>query len=345
MSKTKIMALFYGGKLTRHLQLLARAARKEKVDLELISYNQVCFDSEEGKVKIRAKTKPLSANAASPPRFGGSMDLKEGETKTVDNYDVIFFRTTGKHWEEVDLIINSIQRDDVVVVDPLVRWGKPSYACKAWQMLELQKNGINVPKSIYGSLWYLYEYMNSRNPNTKPAPNPSLNRAGSNLLIFPVIIKGSGGDRGTRVFKADSLVELVKLVRELRKSETEEGKRYMLQEYIPNDGDYRILVLGEKVLGVMKRKSQNKSEFRNNFSTGGSVEVVDLPEHLKKLAVEATKVCGLMIAGVDVVLRDNDVQQPIIWEVNKGPQFWGFMEATKIDVPREIVRFLANIKK
>ena len=52
----------------------------------------------------------------------------------------------------------------------------------------------------------------------------------------------------------------------------------MLQEYIPNDGDYRVLVLGEKVLGVMKRVSPNKEEFKNNYSAGGKVEVADLPE-------------------------------------------------------------------
>ena len=160
---------------------------------------------------------------------------------------------------------------------------------------------------------------------------------------FPIIIKGSGGDRGTRVFKADNLEELEKLVRDLRKSETEEGKRYMLQEYIPNDGDYRVLVLGNKVLGVMKRSSQDKREFRNNYSMGGEVEVADLPEEVKTLAVKAAKVCGLAVAGVDVAFRDYDLSKPVIWEVNKGPQFKGFMKATGIDVPKEIVKYLKSL--
>ena len=325
MNKQTKIAVFFGGKISQHLVLVKRAATRlrqgyvgqEKLDvqLDLISYNKVCFDSKKQKVLIR------------PNLADESKIQKIKKYKKADDYDVLFFRTTGKHWEEVDLIINSIKRDDVVVVDPLVRTGKPSMACKAWQMLILEKAGIEVPMTTYGSLWYLYETMVNKD-----------------LFNFPVIIKGSGGDRGTRVYKADNLEQLEKLVRDLRKSEVEDGRRYMLQEFIPNDGDYRVLVLGDKVLGVMKRSAeQNSGEFRNNYSAGGTVEVAELPEEIKQLAIRAAKVCGLAVAGVDVAFRDNDLKKPVIWEVNKGPQFKGFMQATGIDVPAEMVKFLVSL--
>lgn len=335
MNKQTKIAVFFGGKISQHLVLVKRAAKKLGVDLTLVSYNRVCFDSKNQEVLIR------------PNLADESKIQKISKFKKADDYDVLFFRTTGKHWEEVDLILNSIKRDDVVVIDPLVRSGKPDMACKAWQMLALEKAGILVPRSIYGSLWYLYEVMKElQNPLSADA-DISLKKGDLNKEIdfnFPVILKGSGGDRGTRVFKADNLEQLEKLVRDLRKSETEEGKRYMLQEFIPNDGDYRVLVLGEKVLGVMKRSSQSKKEFRNNYSAGGSVEIADLPEEIKQLAVKAAKVCGLAVAGVDVAFRDFDMTKPVIWEVNKGPQFKGFMKATGIDVPAEIVKFLVSLK-
>ena len=322
---TKI-AVFFGGKISQHLVLVKKAAKKLEVKLDLISYNKICFDTESRKILIR-------------PNFAGESRIKQfDDYQKVDDYDVLFFRTTGKHWEEVDLIINSIKRDDVVVVDPLVRSGKPSMACKAWQMLALKEAGIEVPKTVYGSLWYLYEQMRSQISDLRSQENKI-------KFDFPVILKGSGGDRGTRVFKADNLEEMEKLVRDLRKSETEEGRRYMLQEFIPNEGDYRVLVLGEKVLGVMKRSSQSVAEFKNNYSAGGKVEVADLPEEIKQLAVKSAKVCGLSVAGVDVAFRENDLKKPIIWEVNKGPQFKGFMQATGIDVPAEIVKFLVSLKK
>jgi RimK family alpha-L-glutamate ligase len=315
------IAVFFGGKISQHLVMLKKAAKKLGVRLDLVSYNRVAFDTEELRVKIRGNLSD-----------GTEDKVKNEGWLQINDYDVLFFRTTGKHWEEVDLIVESLKSKSLKpkIVDPIVEKGKPSMACKAYQMLALKKAGIDVPKTIYGSLWYLYETMGA---DTSVRP-----------YKWPVIIKGSGGDRGTRVFKADNLEELETLVRDLRKTEIEEGKRYMLQEYIPNDGDYRVLVLGKKVLGVMKRSSQDKAEFRNNYSAGGSVEVADLPEEIKQLAVRATEACGLAVAGVDVAFRDFDKSRPVIWEVNKGPQFKGFMEATGIDVPKEIVKYLASLK-
>lgn len=345
--QTKI-AVFFGGKISQHLVLLRKAAKKLNVRLDLVSYNRVCFDTEEPASAGRLQVK-IRGNLAT----GSENKVKNDGWLGINEYDVLFFRTTGKHWEEVDLILQSARNP--VIVDPMVKSGKPSMACKAYQMLALKKAGIEMPKTIYGSLWYLYEIMQNNGRQSvfvgahalrdEPRMIALQKNTFASGFNFPVIIKGSGGDRGTRVFKVNNLEEMEKLVRDLRRSETEEGKRYMLQEYISNNGDYRVLVLGKKVLGVMKRSSRSKEEFRNNYSAGGKVEVADLPDEIKQLAVKAAKVCGLMVAGVDVAFRDNDLNRPVIWEVNKGPQFKGFMKATGIDVPAEIVKFLASLKK
>ncbi len=301
--KNKI-AVFFGGKITRHLVLVRKAAEKLGVELDLVSYNRVSFDTESGKVGLN--------------------------TRDIDEYGVLFFRTTGKHRESVDLIIDAargnIEKGKTVVVDPILLKGRTSSTLKAYQMLVLSRAGIEVPKSIYGSLFYLRDSVEGN-------------------FCFPVIIKGSGGNRGERVYKADDKKQLENLVMELRTSEVSEGKRYLLQEYIENDGDYRVLVLGDEVLGAMKRSSVSKDEFRNNFSTGGKVEVAKISENVKRVAVKAAKVCDIWVAGVDVVLRDGDVSRPVIWEVNKGPQVTGFMKSTGIDVPEKMVKFLASIKR
>ncbi|MFA5828511.1 MAG: hypothetical protein WC841_04105 [Candidatus Shapirobacteria bacterium] len=373
--KNKKIAIFFGGKITHHLRLLRMAARKLRVQLDLVSYNRVCFEAGKG-VYIRGDKARMN------------------ETWEVSEYDVLFFRTTGKHWEEVSLILDAVKGKDITVVDPLVKNGRPSDACKAYQMLELAKAGIGVPKTIYGSLWYLYEMMKNKTQFSdqhffssgecgatfnvvKKTLMTKADLDQKNLLAsdfaldfnFPIILKGSGGDRGSRVFKIDNLEEMEKMVRALRKSETVEGKRYMVQKFIPNSGDYRLLILGEKVLGVMKRSSQSIEEFRNNYSVGGKVEVADLPESIKKMAVKAAKVCGLMVAGVDVMEKpksnslkvlkseslkvksrsfedgemSGDSNDYVVLEVNKGPQFRGFMEATGIDVPKEIIKFLISL--
>ncbi len=303
----KKIGIFFGGKISKHLCLIREAGKKLGLEVELVSYNRVFFDSNEGIVKLRN-------------------DMIKGDGfEDINKFDVYFFRTTGKHWEEVGLILDAIgDRSDAIVVDPLVWQGRPSMALKAWQMLTLKRAGFDVPQSVYGSLQFL-------------------RAKAKNYFDFPMIIKGSGGDRGTRVYIVHNQNELDDKVTELRPSEISEGRRYMAQEYIENDGDYRVLVLGDKVLGVMKRSSQAKSEFRNNYSAGGKVEVADLPEEIKKMAVKAAKACGLLVAGVDVAFRDFDKAKSVIWEVNKGPQFAGFMKATGIDVPAEIVKFLDGL--
>ena len=303
----KKIGIFFGGKISKHLVMIKKAGIKLGLDVELVSYNRVFFDSNEGKVKLRN-------------------DMTKGDGFTdMNKFDVYFFRTTGKHWEEVGLILDAIgDRNEAIVVDPLVWKGRPTMALKAWQMLALKRVGIDVPRSVYGSLQYL-------------------RAKAKDYFEFPLIIKGSCGDRGTRVYIVHSQEELDEKVEELRPSEISEGRRYMAQEYIENDGDYRVLVLGNKVLGIMKRSSQSKDEFRNNYSAGGSVEVADLPEEIKEMAIKATKACGLLVAGVDVAFRDFDKSKPVVWEVNKGPQFAGFMKATGIDVPSEIVKFLGGL--
>jgi RimK family alpha-L-glutamate ligase len=158
-----------------------------------------------------------------------------------------------------------------------------------------------------------------------------------------MVIKGSGGHRGGSVYKADNERELNKVVGELRPTEIAEGRRYLAQEFIKNSGDYRVIVLGDRVLGAMKRSAQVVGEFRNNFSRGGTVELAKLDEETERLCVKAAKACGLWVAGVDLVFADDDKERPMFWEVNRGPQFWGFMKATGIDVPREIVKFLKNL--
>jgi RimK family alpha-L-glutamate ligase len=328
--KNKEIVIFYGGKKSKHLVMLKKAGEKLKVRVNLISYNKISFDT----------------------KFPFDLSISQ----MIKQTKVVFFRTTGKHWEEVNLIVDWLKENNpkCKIVDPLVKKGRPSDACKARQMVELTKNKIEVPRTIYGSLWSLYYFMDNLSQDNfsknnqgcvlkKIFQNKFTNCSKNLEMDFPVILKGSSGDRGTNVFKINDLEQLEKKIRELRKLEIEGGKRYMLQQFIPNDGDYRILVLGNKVLGAMKRSSSDfEKEFRNNFSVGGKVEIVEIPNSIKKLAIRAAKVCGLLVAGVDVVYREGEVKKPVIWEVNKGPQFWGFMEATGIDVPREIIKFLMS---
>lgn len=272
---------------------LKEAAENLKIDLELISYKQLSYETEIGKILI--------------------------DGSEMKDYDVYFFRNTKKYWEEVSLILDNIDKNKIVV-DPIVRSGRPGDVCKAYQMLVLSQAGLPVPRSIYGSLSYLKKEAVKR-------------------FEFPMIIKGSRGDRRRQVFKVYEKDDFKSRIEELELIEKSGENKYMLQEYIVNKEDFRVMVLGDKVLGVMRRGIGDNPRLKNVF------EKTDLPESVKKLAVEAAKKCGIWIAGVDVVFRDNDMSKPLFFEVNRTPNYTRFVEVTHIDVASEVVKFLANLEK
>jgi len=285
--------VFGGNRKGSKMLELKTAAEKLGVELDLVSYNQISFETETGKVLI--------------------------DGQKVKDYDVYFFRSTKKYWEEVNLITDQLD-ENKVIVDPLVKNGRPSDACKAHQMLMLSQAGLPVPRTIYGGWKYLEKEAVKR-------------------FEFPLIVKGSRGDRRRQVFKIYGEKDFAAKFEELKLLEKSGENKYMLQEYIVNTEDFRVMVLGDKVLGVMRRAIGDNPRLKNRF------EKTDLPEEVKKMAVEAAKTCGIMIAGVDVVFRNDDITKPLFFEVNKTPNYDRFVEVTKINVAEEIVKFLAEVKK
>jgi len=235
--------------------------------------------------------------------------------KPVNYYDVYFFRNSKGCWEEVNLIANQLD-DSKIVIDEIMRGAKPSEICKAYQMDVLSKAGISVPKTLYGSLDYL-------------------STGGVRDFEFPLIIKGSKGDRIEQVFKVIGARSFAEKIAELRSVEESGENRYMLQEYIRHSLNYRILVVGDKVLGVMSRGFGDNPRIRNDFNA------CDLPNDAKQIAVRAAKVCGISIAGVDMVMKNS---VPTIFEVNRTPSYDRFIEVTGVDVAKEVVEFLANVR-
>jgi len=302
----EILVLF-SKKATRHLRMIEEAIKARGEAVLLSNYYPLNFQ--------------VGGEESAPLKlFLGERNLNE--------FKVIFFRTTGKRWEEANLITaylqDRVKEGRVKIVDPIILSGRPYLAMKAYQMFEFQRAGLPVPKTIYGCLSFLRQVV-------------------SNQLGFPAVIKRSEGARGERVFLVKNQSQLNRLTEELLSQEREEGKRFLAQEFVPNQGDLRILVLGGRVLGAIKRVRQRPDEFRNNVSRGGRAFAVSLTPQLKKIALKAAKIAQLSFAGVDIVLREGD-NKPFLFEVNRSPQFKGFAAATGINVADKIAEFLINLK-
>ena len=155
---------------------------------------------------------------------------------------------------------------------------------------------------------------------------------------YPVMLKDLHGMKCRNIFIIKNKTELERKLREI------ELDHFFIQKLIHTDFHYRIMVVGKKILGAMKHYS---FEFchKNELVTGKARTAfpADLTPQLKKIALKTVKAANVDIAGIDLLF--DEAGEPYIIEVNRAPNFTRFMEVTKIDVPKEIIKYLETVKK
>ncbi|MDC6350543.1 RimK family alpha-L-glutamate ligase [Zeaxanthinibacter sp. PT1] len=158
----------------------------------------------------------------------------------------------------------------------------------------------------------------------------------------PVIIKLQEGTQGIGVILAETTRSARSIVDTLNHLDTD----ILIQKYIEesNGEDLRLFVVGQKVVGSMKRFSA-VGDFRSNMHRGGSAEAIIPTAQESHMALKAVKHLGLGIAGVDMVRSHNG---PLLLEVNASPGLEALEAATSKNIAKEIVCFVeknAKIKK
>ncbi len=156
---------------------------------------------------------------------------------------------------------------------------------------------------------------------------------------WPIIAKHEKGYQGKSVKKFDNFKELRKFVKKINEKNL---GMFLWQKCLPTKWDIRVIVLGGKSIGAMKR-SATGDEFRSNFSLGGSVETWNLSDDDRNLAEKVAKVCGLDYCGVDIM--KNNEGDSFILEVNRQCQFKGFEQSTGINVAKKVVEFILERNK
>jgi len=157
-------------------------------------------------------------------------------------------------------------------------------------------------------------------------------------LKYPFVMKANLSARGEKVFLIKDSCNKVEQYCEKPLT------NYLFQNFIKNSGDFRVLVLGGKALGVMKRVAA-KGEFKNNISLGGTGSAVTDRKHLNdlaKIAVKAAAVFGLQFCGVDIIY-DEQEQRYKVMEINTAAQWRGFQETTGIVVADELMAYFKSL--
>lgn len=130
-----------------------------------------------------------------------------------------------------------------------------------------------------------------------------------------VIVKDNEGSKGRLNFVVESEAQLRTIVSE------HPTVHFVLQEFIPNDSDLRVLVLNGHPSLVIRRSGDGSTHL-NNTSQGGRAELVPLDavsREILEVSVAAAEITKLQVAGVDVVV-DKETGKFFILEVNNAPQ-------------------------
>lgn len=166
---------------------------------------------------------------------------------------------------------------------------------------------------------------------------PTISELSSDTTNFPFIVKSKLGSHGDSVYKITCKEDLEKVL--LR----HKADDLLCQEFQNSGFDLRVIVIGGRVLGIMKRTPKD-GEFLSNYSQGGSVEQLKIKNEeliiINNIATKTAEHFKLDYVGVDLMMG-NDGEWKVL-EVNRACQFKGFEQATAVNIASKVVQFLLN---
>lgn len=156
----------------------------------------------------------------------------------------------------------------------------------------------------------------------------------------PCVIKLIEGTQGKGVILGDTAKSAESVIDGFRQMKA----HFLVQEFIKecNGCDIRAFVIGDKVVASMMRKAK-EGEFRSNLHRGGSAIPVKISDEEAAMAVNAAKVLGLNVAGVDLL---RSARGPLVLEVNSSPGLQGIETSTGLDIASMIIEYIEkNIER
>jgi glutathione synthase/RimK-type ligase-like ATP-grasp enzyme len=199
----------------------------------------------------------------------------------------------------------------------------------AWQrsttklsaMMQLALNGLDVPYTLFSL-------------------DPEL--LSKKINNYPCILKSIAASRGRDNYLINSEEE-----KRQHLNQSDEPNKLMFQEFVPNDGDLRIVCFDSKPAFVMKRQRQDNSTHLNNTSQGGTATQVPVGDLGEKTIQDCKKICDIMgrnIAGIDLLVANDGSSRQVFLEVNAIPQLstGAFVEEKMSSLAEAIENYLTR---
>lgn len=141
---------------------------------------------------------------------------------------------------------------------------------------------------------------------------------------FPAIFKNISASRGRSNYLINDSSELSKYL--------EQPNRFILQEYIPNSADFRVICYDRQPRIVIKRQRDGGSTHLNNTSLGAKASLVDLSQLDRNTLKDCQRICEVMgrnICGIDFIEANGGLSRKVYLEVNAIPQLTSGTHVTK----------------
>lgn len=229
-----------------------------------------------------------------------SMSIVESLTgRDISSFDLVYFELWYKSQQQALAVTRLLERKNVKYFSKEINSIIP--ITKIGELAVMADNSIPLPDTFISS---------SREIKKIFKKNPPIE--------YPLIVKAADGYGGKNNFLVKDYQSLVKVLDENKTI------KFVIQEFIPNNCDYRCLVLGGKIALVLRRtRNKDAGTHLNNTSAGALGEVVPidtLPQNAQDVVLLAAKTLNRFeFAGVDLMLH-SQTNQPYILEVNQTPQ-------------------------
>lgn len=273
---------------------------------------------------------------------GHEMHLTTWEDLYIDiSSNRFYFGNAQKSLNKFDAIIPRSDRYSLKL-SPQKRVTKNMNTLFRLALEYAKKNNIFFLNSSYFSSYQSLDklsqqffFFQNNLPGIETSYFSSIERFKKKYNNFPIVAKVAEGSTGTSVFKLSDTKEINSFISD----RNDDGNFFIFQKFHKIRNDYRVLVVGGKALGIMKRSPKN-GEWRTNFSLGGNVVAEKDDPEMISLSEEIAKKMGFDYVGIDL-LKDNG--RIHIIETNSLPQFKGFEKAfPDVNVAKKLIELVEN---
>lgn len=170
-------------------------------------------------------------------------------------------------------------------------------------------------------------------PETVHVSNPASDeelREAFDHVGSPVVVKPNSTTRGVGVARADDLdsflgiCDYLELVHDFRATG---DKSFLVQSYLPDAVDYRVMVLDGDYAGAVERRlpdpSRAAGQWKHNVHRDAAADGVDLDPVFRELAEAAARTLEVPFCGVDLLVSEGQAHvnetaaRPTIDDVSK----------------------------